>query len=161
MMMVKVWKSGRARFCSCFAILSGFVGKRTKNPSTAAAPTQLSGSMWNVPATESIRKHCFNGQGHKSLSPPISTISDTHAFRPLASSPRLDLNWGIWDGSRWWPASTGMTLLFFVFSCLRFQQLVVSHYSISPIYEWEIHFPIVFFSLSVVVFASSSPSIHT
>lgn len=76
--------------------------RRQKNeePQHSSSSAQLSGSMWNVPATESIRKHCFNGQGHKSLSPPISTISDTHAFRPLASSPRLDLNWGIWDGSR-------------------------------------------------------------
>lgn len=112
-------------------------------------------SMWNVYArteslslnTESIPGHCFNGQGHKSLSTPNEAQSLAPTALPSARASgyairRLLQLLGRPDDDH--HQSLGMTVLF-VFSP-SICQLVVSHYSILPIYQWEIHFPIVFSS---------------
>lgn len=61
------------------------------SPSSASAkewfdPTLF--SMWNVPGTESILKHCFNGQEHKSL-------SDTENNRQQQSQNRIRTHYGL------------------------------------------------------------------
>lgn len=75
--MVKVWKSA----------LLGFRHPQHQQKNDPRR-TRLLFSMWNVQGTDSILKHCFNGQEHKSL-------SDTENNRQQQSQNRIRTHYGL------------------------------------------------------------------